>query len=419
MRKKWYGLVASLILFFSFAGEQPMYAAEATTKLLPSNDYLLLPYVNDNGKKLQFRGYQNFQVDWSAAITDSYHAKLDGNQLLLLNTDFVKAISKSNGRELWSLYYNDSLSLRHWGQSSNGTIFTIRSHFSNNKVDAKVEFINRNGHVKSSYIIPADPFTLSGFIRTAALDSQDNLIIVAGGRLVSFSPKGSMNWVNPRPVNWQVVTSAIGDTIFSRIEDDVSEIIVDSRDNVLVINNSNYAFYLNNTGEILWEKQLDKAPKDWSASGYIEETNQWVRAFGNPTAKVEILDLKSGKLTKVNKPSTAQLDLVMIKGGNGKYYVQSNRGITQIDASGKALWEYRLRLNGYTTAVSILSDSKGNVYIRDTGGSVFSLDPAGNERFVLIVKNKNSLHNIIVDEKGTLYLIDANLGVLAIKPKQK
>lgn len=31
---------------------------------------------------------------------------------------------------------------------------------------------------------------------------------------------------------------------------------------------------------------------------------------------------------------------------------------------------------------------------------------------------KNSIHDIAVDEKGTLYLVDTNLGVLAIKPKK-
>jgi len=131
------------------------------------------------------------------------------------------------------------------------------------------------------------------------------------------------------------------------------------------------------------------------------------------------LDLKSGKLTKVNKPTAAQLDLVMTKAGKGKYYVEAKRGIAQIDVSGKTLWEYPLRLNGYYTVGDLLSDNIGNVYIKDNGGSVFSLDSAGNERFVLIVKNKQALHHIAVDEKGTLYLVDTHLGALAIKPKQK
>jgi len=420
MRQKWIGIAVSLLLLFSFVGEHNLSAAAAKPKLLPSNDYLQLPYVNDNGKKLQLRGYQNFEVDWSAAVTDAWQSKLDGDRLLLLGSRFTKAISTSNGRELWAYSYNDSdlIFLDDWGLSTDGTLFTIRQDITDKTFDPRIDLIDRKGNVKSTYTLPHEQFLFPDYIPSSAMDSQGNLITIASGNIISLSPQGKLNWAAPDVVEWTVSASLSGDYVFTSHETNLEKLIVDSRNNVLVLTDSNYAYYLSNTGKVLWEKQLDRSSKDWSASGYIPSTDQWVRAFGNPTARVEILDLKSGKLTKVNKPTAAQLDLVMTKAGKGKYYVQSNRGITQIDASGKAIWEYRMRLNGYTTAAVILSDSKGNVYIKDTGGSVFSLDPAGNERFVLIVKNKKSTHDIAVDEKGTLYLVDTHLGALAIKPKK-
>ncbi|MCD9020676.1 PQQ-binding-like beta-propeller repeat protein [Cohnella silvisoli] len=418
MQRKLICLIAGLIFLFSSTGVQAMAAATAKVKLLPANDYLQLPYVNDSGQKIQLRGHKNFEVDWSAAITDSWQFKLDGDRLLLLDSNFTKAVSKSDGSELWEHYYNDSdlIFLNRWGQSANGTIYTIRKDITDDTLDARVDLIDRRGNVKSYYFLPHDRYIFPDFISAAAMDSNDNLITIASGSIVSLSPNGSLNWINSDVVDWKVVTSLVGDYTFTRHETNIAELIVDSQNNVLVLTDLNYAYYLSNTGEILWQKALDGTPKDWSASGYIQKTGQWVRAFGNPTARVEILDLKSGNLTKVNKPTAAQLDLVMTKAGKGRYYVESKRGITQIDSAGKAIWEYPLRLNGYYTVNSLLSDPKGNVYISDNGGSVFSLDPAGNERFVLIVKNKSSIHNIAVDERGTLYLVDTKMGVLTIKP---
>ncbi|TVX96643.1 PQQ-binding-like beta-propeller repeat protein [Cohnella terricola] len=422
MQRKLIYLVTALLLIISGTGTQAMAAATAKVQLLPVNDYLELPYLNDSGKKIQLRGYKNFELDWSAAITDAWEFKLDGDRLLLLDSKFTKAISKSNGRKLWEHNYNDSKPnfLYGWGQSANGTIFTIRKGIMDDTIDARVDLITGGGKVKSTYFLPNDQYIFPEFIAKVAMDSNDNLITVASGRLVSLSPNGSLNWANSEVGDWKTTTTTIGDFVFTRYETNIKELIVDSQDNVLVLTDLDYAYYLSNTGKILWEKQLDGTPKDWSASGYIQKTGQWIRAFGNQSAYIEILDLKSGNLTKVNKPSTAQLDLVMAKAGNDRYYVQSKHGITQIDSAGKTIWEYPLRLNGYYTVYSMLCDSKGNVYIEDNGGSVFSLDPAGKERFVLIVKNKTSiLHNIAVDERGTLYLVDTKLGVLAIKPTKR
>ncbi|MFB9279609.1 PQQ-binding-like beta-propeller repeat protein [Cohnella cellulosilytica] len=421
MRKKWFGFAVSLLLLFSFVGVHNLSAAAVKPKLLPSNDYLQLPYVNDNGKKIQLRGYQNFEVDWSDAASNAWQAKLDGDRLLLLDGAFTKAVSGSNGRELWKHDYkaSNALFLKDWGLSAQGTLFTIRQGVLDKTVDPRIDLIDRSGKVKSTYTLPYDRFIFPEFTTSSAMDSRDNLITVTSGNLISLSPQGELNWAVPDIGEWTATITQIADYSFTWYKTSLTELIVDSRDNVLALTDSDYAYYLSRNGELLWQKQLDRSSKDWSASGFIPATDQWVRAYGNPSPRVEILDLKSGKLTKVNKPTTAQLDLVLTKAGKGKYYVEAKRGIVQIDASGKTLWEYPLRLNGYYTVGAMLSDSKGNVYIKDNGGSVFSLDPAGNERFVLIVKNKNSISDILVDGKGTLYLIDTDFGTLAIKPKQK
>ncbi|WP_391572111.1 PQQ-binding-like beta-propeller repeat protein [Cohnella sp.] len=421
MHRKWIGLIAGFALLLGVTGVSQASAATDKVKLLPSNDYLELPYTNDSGKKVQLRGYQNFEVDWSDEASSVWQSMLDGDRLLLLDGTSTKAISKSDGRELWTHDYSDSDTNfpKDWGLSAQGTLFTIRQNIFDNTVDHRIDLIDRSGKVKSSYTLPHDRFILPDFITYSAMDSRDNLVTVASGNLISLSPQGELNWAVPDIGEWTATTTEVADFSFTWHKTSLTEVIIDSRDNVLALTDSDYAYYLSNTGKLLWQKQLDRSTKSWSASGYIPATDQWVRAYGNPNPRVEILDLKSGKLTKVNKPTAAQLDLVMTKAGKGKYYVKAKRGIAQIDASGKTLWEYPLRLNGYYTVGALLSDSKGNVYIKDNGGSVFSLDPAGNERFVLIVKNNNSLHDILVDGKGTLYLIDSHFGTLTIKPKHK
>jgi len=421
MKKKIACWIAALLLLTGGTGMQVMAAPAVKVQLLPANDYLELPYLNDSGKKMQLRGHQNFEVDWSSAITGAWQSKLDGDRLLLLDGGFTKAISASDGRKLWEHFYYDSdlLFLDGWGQSENGTTYTIRRDISDKTFDARVDLITRDGSVKSTYSLPHDLYIFPDFISAKAMDSSDNLITVASKQIVSVSRTGSLNWTNSDVVDWRMTTSTIGEFVFTRHESNITELIVDSRDNVLVFTDLNHVYYLSGrTGEVLWDKQLDGTPKDWTASGYVRKTGQWVRAYGNPTARVEILDLATGTLTKVNKPTAAQLDLVMTKAGNGRYYVRSNRGITQIDSKGTAIWEYKLRLNGYYSVLSLLSDSKGNAYIIDNGSSVFSVDPSGKERFALIAKNKKSIHDIAVDEKGTLYLVNTETGVLVIKPKK-
>ncbi|MFD2329543.1 PQQ-binding-like beta-propeller repeat protein [Cohnella sp. GCM10020058] len=419
MKRKILGLFAALFLLVSVSGLQGA-AAAAKVQLLPSNDYKELPYINDNGKKVQLRGYKNFEVDWSVAEKDAWPVMLNVDRLLLLNGDYTKAISTSGGRKLWEQHYFDSdlLSVDAWGQSSNGTIFTLRKDIVDDTFDARVDLLTRDGKVKSTYHLPHDDFIFPDFISASGLDSNDNLITTISGGLVSVAPNGAVNWVNDDFVDWTISSSSSGSYVFTTHKTNIEELIVDAQNNVLVLTDLNHVYYVNSSGKLLWDVALDSTPKDWKASGYIQKTGQWVRAFGNPTARMEILDLKSGKLTKVTKPTAAQLDLILPKAGNGRYYVEANRGIAQIDTTGKTIWEYPLRFNGYYTVMSLLSDSKGNVYIQDNGGSVFSLDPAGKERYVLVVKNMGSISEILVDGNGTLYVVDTEMGVLAIKQKK-
>ncbi|MDG0791123.1 hypothetical protein OMP38_09745 [Cohnella ginsengisoli] len=273
MKRKMLGLLAALLLLVNAAGVQAATAAAAKVQLLPSNEYKELPYVNDNGKKVQLRGYKNFEVDWSSAEKDAWPVMLDLDRLLLLNGGYTKAISTTGGRKLWEQYYSDFdlVSLQAWGQSSKGTIFTIRKKILDDTVDARVDLITRDGKVKSTYYLPHDDYLFPDFTSAIGLDSNDNLITTLSGALVSLAPDGKLNWYNDDFVDWTVSSSSVGSFVFTMHETNIKELIVDAQNNVLVLTDLNHAYYLNNSGKLLWDAQLDSTPKDWSASGYIQK----------------------------------------------------------------------------------------------------------------------------------------------------
>lgn len=406
MFKKLLYLCTTVILALNIVGAQSI--AVAKDKWLSAADYIELPYMNDNGKKIQLRGYKNFEIDWQKPL-DAWRLKVDQDQILQVDAELTRAVSREDGRVLWERVYQDfdMMILKEWGQTEDGVIYTMRQDLSDEKLGTKVDLITRTGSEIASYIIPYKHFTFPFFIEAIDLDSNNNLITVTNEGIASFSPDGTLNWFNSDVSKWNAS---------SRYDkSNVDKLFIDSKGNVLVLTNLyDNAYYLSSTGVIQWQKQLSS--NDWSDSIFVKKTGQWIRIAVKPNVTIEILDLKSSRIIKVNNPTVQQLNEVLPKAGNGKYYVSSDGGIMQIDSKGKKLWEYKLRLNGYTTVWSMDSDAQGNVYIQDGGGNVFSLDPAGNERFVLIVKNKYPGSTFDLDDQGALYYMDSTVGLMVIKP---
>ncbi|ASJ55477.1 hypothetical protein BP422_19145 [Brevibacillus formosus] len=106
----------------------------------------------------------------------------------------------------------------------------------------------------------------------------------------------------------------------------------------------------------------------------------------------------------------------------GNFYTEHDEfTIWKVDRTGKKIWSYS-RPEGQTGVIGfgLISDRQGNVIFTDTGGSIFSLDSNGKERFIVLRNDEGLVFTRIwTDPDGVLYASADGMGILAIAPKDK
>lgn len=393
--KRWAGLTAlgigGILLAAATAFAQP------GDPYLPGGSDLKLPYYNDAKEQTSFRGGEDFNIAGGkpGTISTSLIRSGDGT-LYYTDSDGIRA-SSPEGKILWSYNLPTPSGLKYAALGADGTVYAFEGGDSYYKTKGAVFAFNQDGTVKWTYELK-DIESLE-FSRFAG-DANGNFIFETKEGIVSLSPSGTVNWTNTgilRKVNQS------DDFTFTNI----SSLIPDSRGNI-VVDTFEGIYLLDGSGKLQWKN-------DSSGSVYVSGD----RIFALAAEGLHSYDIASGKELQVN-PEEIPLDSALPTDHESGYYISVENGIAKIDGTGNKLWTYEIRESGYRSAYGLVSDVDGNVYFTNNGGSVYSLDKNGRERFILYIQNHSSDgSDIATDSAGNAYILSRATGLARVTPKDK
>ncbi|BBI30823.1 copper amine oxidase N-terminal domain-containing protein [Cohnella abietis] len=237
-------------------------------------------------------------------------------------------------------------------------------------------------NVSTTFIIDGEPsYDLLNI--KAGIDVYGNLIVLTTEGLAAYNPAGKQLWVRRE---WPTKNGTL-----SAFEAGLS--VSDYSENRLYIQNfAGYAI-VDSKGEAVF-----------AANDYFhpEITSDELMLFNDSSYR-----LVDGQLKLVGSSYS--------DGTTGNYVsLEKENSLKRMDLTGKKpLWIYEQPLKekskGYSLFSELVVDLDGNAYISTTGGTVHSLDQAGNLRFVLHVDNGSISSTQIIPLSSTTFVaIDKN-----------
>lgn len=356
-----------------------------------------LPYVNDAKEPVKFRGTGNFKISWRIPSTIPLHIiRDDSGNMFYSDTDGIYSVDPY-GNTLWSYKLPTPHGLKYVNLGVDGTIYAFEAGDEYYQTNGSVFAFNKDGSVK--WVYELDKLKTIEFSSSFVGDIYGNFIVETISGIVSINPKGFINWTNTNILKETKVTENL-------TESNIAQLNADSNGNIFVTTRDNKIYCLDAKGQIKWEtEQLDLGQLYFSENVIYSLSNKGLY----------ILDDSTGKESNM-PPKEIPLTIALPTDHMGGFYVPTNYGIEKIDKDGNKLWKYEIRDIGYRDAYNLTSDTDGNIYFTNNGGSVYSLDKDGRERFVLYIQNHVSDGSeIITDSTGTAYIL-SYIGLLAITP---
>jgi hypothetical protein len=367
---------------------------------LPSNHDLEIPYLrNESGETIKLRGSENFKINWSLPAKIALDiVRDDSGNLYYTDSNGIYAVD-SFGKLLWSYKLPTPQGLKYISLGRDGTIYAFESSQDYNKTYGSIFAFNRDGSVKWVYELDQKHSSVT-FARHIG-DVNGNFVFETETGIVSISPKGSINWTNSDIL--QITRSGTSFT-----NSNITELYTDLTGNIFVVTKDNKLYSLDSVGKIKWQIVNP-------GIGKLDIIDN--KIYSLSSKGLLLIDASNG-----NEISTGQTELpltsILPTDHNDSFYVSKENGISKIDHSGHEIWSYEIREMGYRDAYNLTSDTEGNVYFTNNGGSVYSLDKDGRERFILFIQNHSSSgSDIISDSVGNAYVL-SSAGLTAIAPRQ-
>ncbi|WP_168123951.1 stalk domain-containing protein [Paenibacillus sp. HB172176] len=394
MKRKVASLLAGAIICWSTL--TGLASAETIRQDLPTDHDLQLPYKNDSNESVYLRGAEQFQFLHSTPTNIGISA-LRNNKGLLFYSDIYGIYAVNAQGEVVHSYPNGERILNVFTLGTDGTVYGFASTDPLDGTGGSLVAFNEDGLKIWSYSFDTNktlPFT-----RGFAGDSNGNFIVTTVDGLLSIHPDGKINWINSKI---QQVTK----DIFTK--SNIAQITTDERGGVFVKSTDDVLYALGADGQVLWQKKTE---------GTLAAENGYIYALSEQG--LQVYESANGNEidASIAKPS---LSLQLPNDHRGGYYIESEHGISKINSKGEVQWTYDIRESGYRSAYPLTSDTEGNIYFSNNGGSVYALDPNGNERFILYIQNHTSTYSdIVTDSVGTVFVLNDEVGFAAIAPKER
>ncbi|MUT66948.1 PQQ-binding-like beta-propeller repeat protein [Paenibacillus sp. NEAU-GSW1] len=375
----------------------------ASLKQLPSDQSK--PITIDGIVQAQMRGSDHFQVKAQLApdglTRDIYYS--DKNKLIYGVNDYTDEVFAydEDGEQAWSYTIEERGYARMLATENAIYVFVITSIFFEdvNDIPAVLYSFKPDGTINWKYTF-AEPHQ----------DYDFPAIHIDSKGMVYVQTKNSIAGIKDGKVVWEYKNNF-----------NIYDLFSDSKGNLFFETNDYVLYKIDAQKKIQWKKSIGEGRLALlSDERYIIHTNHLKTAY---------IDTKTGKTVSSSAIQTKIYDgKLMPNDGKGNRYepekldpykMPSGNGLVKVDESGKILWHYKIRFSGYSAVRSVASDQYGNVYFNDNGGNLYSLDSNGNERFIIIVKDKGlSYFDLYASPKGKVIATNSKLGLYRIERKQ-
>lgn len=383
--------------------------AHAESTYLSEDQDQILPYLNDSRKNARFRGGDQFVFIGGEKTKLTTGLVRDENGTLYYVADGILTAMSPEGKILWSyqLSFNSGVETPVLG--ADDELYICIGDSGPYEGRGTIYSFNRNGQL--DWVFQRQDVVIRvGF--NFAVDPNGNFVFESDKGIVSMAPGGQMNWIN---TDLQVLTKktfsrkiTYESSHFLEYDSNVNDIQTDKLGNIIVQLKDEIAA-LDREGKVIWRKP----EKDWF---YLEEGTVYVQSMEGLRA----YDAATGE-SKPVIPEAIPLSSDLPHDHEGGFYKTVGNGIAKMTADGEIIWTYTFKGSGYGSSHQFMrSDAEGNLYFSTNGASVFSLDKEGNERFALLIQQRNfNPSDIVVDSVGSLFLLSDTTGFSRIIPKEK
>lgn len=401
-------LMTSLIMLCI---SMPSISAASKPYQLPANEYQELKYRNDRGETLKFRGTNHFRIKWINEMDSTNGIVMNKEKNLIFVTEENEVIAFDlAGNEQWRYTlpnYNFNFYYLHLG--ADGTIYAINHPLSllDNHDSGHVIALSVQGALLWDH-----KFENQKLLRWMIYDASSNgtFVTITDDAIVGVR-NGKIIWSNTDILKLITERSYYYEYTYTNIIN-----IFSDRKGTIYVQTDNKLYALNGLGKVRWSRDF----KPQNGSLVLVQNDKYIlsTSFGQWT----LLDSATGKSLPGSFVNPVWLkDTSLPNDGRGglylSNYLQNNRnGLYKIDSKGKLLWEYKVRFSGYSHVSDFVSDLAGNVYFTDSGGTFYSLDRNGNERFMIVVRNQYgpTLTKSVIDKDGNVYALMRGIGLIKI-----
>ncbi|MDI4647488.1 PQQ-binding-like beta-propeller repeat protein [Cohnella hashimotonis] len=373
---------------------------------LPSNVNQELKYTNDRGEHLKFRGFKNYPIKWIKEIEDANDMRMnkEKNQIFVVSGHRVISYDLS-GKEQWQYALKTSSAFDYTllELGADGTIYAIRQpqSFLDQYTPGYITALTAQGTLLWEYEL-------------VTRNTEDFVTYRGGadGTFVTYSDDGIIG-IRNGGIAWKNTDILkVTTTQFNTFEFKHTNVngFFTGPNGTTYVETEDKIYALDDTGKLLWSNNISSDATLVNNGKYIlltSSTGPWV-----------LWDAATGATLPTGLINTAWLkDSGIPNDGKGNIYVsRKDGGISKVDAKGKVLWSYKIRFPGYSDAYVSHSDAKGNVYFTDNGGTLYSLDPNGNERFILLYREQYGpmIVPTDTDKDGNVYALFDPIGLFKI-----
>jgi hypothetical protein len=398
-------VVLAVLVLFSTNGS--LFAAAAKPTVLSAIDYMPLKYVNDRGEYLQFRGYKQFNIDWILETDADDIAMNQAKTLIYLTENNSVAAYDLTGQEMWRCKLQDyGFNYYQLEIGVDGTVYAIKQPRSllDVRSPAHVIAISEQGEIQWEYKheFESDIFWViycGGPQETFVMVTEEEIIGVRNGEVV---------WTNHSILK---PTNRVFD-MFNIIDSNIYDLFADHMGNTYVVEKDKL-YALDKTGVVKWSL---------NSTGDFNLVQNDEYLLDTTTAPWTLVDAKTGKIlpNTLVKPEWLKNTAIPTDLQGGAYlsnWIRNDKnGLSKVDAKGNVIWSYKIRFSGYPDAYEFNSDAQGNIFFTDNGGTFYSLDRNGNERFMIVNRNKYGPDSTecVIDSYGNVYALFSSIVLFKI-----
>ncbi|EFM09487.1 hypothetical protein PaecuDRAFT_3534 [Paenibacillus curdlanolyticus YK9] len=405
-----------IILSLLFAIGSNLVAAQGTLQQIPPSQFAPLNIKGIN--QGQFRGTTSFtftSLSQGTMPKDIYYSPTSKLTYGLGNFEVFKGIDED------ALFAFDAAGKQRWkaaipeegyqqlipGQDETLYVYVFPSIMLKATKPNVLYAFDLNGKLKWKYTFPElqQMFSMDAVALKDAFytKTNDSLVCIQNGAIA-----------------WELKLPTLINEL-DRLQTTIISIDVDRLGNIYLLDRDGWLEKRDAKRQVVWKEKIgtDASLKLVSKDQYILAAQHMKHVYYSVT---------TGKVVKSPKVDYTDYDRFALpndrKGGfyaaekEDSYGLPAGNGIIKFNEKGQVLWHYKIRFSGYAKIrwASLMSDNQGNAYFLDNGGHLYSVDPNGNERFIVLTKAVGSAYlPLYVSQDGVAAASNGDVGTYMIK----